>query len=128
MRQTESRYFLDSSAWLSYFFAENEELKGIIDGGSVLFTSVISLFEIKRKLIKEKIDMNKIHSTLSYIKEKSIIVRIEQDVCEKAAEISIKEKLHTTDSLIYTSSVINNCIFVTGDQDFKNIKEVLLIK
>ena len=128
MRQTESRYFLDSSAWLSYFFAENEELKGIIDSGSVLFTSVISLFEIKRKLIKEKIDMNKIHSILSYIKEKSIIVRIEQDVCEKAAEISIKEKLHTTDSLIYTSSVFNNCIFVTGDQDFKNIKEVLLIK
>ena len=128
MRQTESRYFLDSSAWLSYFFAENEELKSIIDSDSVLFTSVISLFEIKRKLIKEKIDINKIHSILSYIKEKSIIVRIEQDVCEKAAEISVKDKLHATDSLIYTASLVNNCIFVTGDQDFKNMKDVIIIK
>ena len=30
---------------------------------------------------------------LSYIKEKSIITKLEQDICEKAAEISLKKKL-----------------------------------
>ena len=128
MNPTESKYFLDSSAWLSYFFAENEEIKGIIDDNNMLFTSVISLFEIKRKLMRDKLDLNKISSILSYIKEKSIIARIEQDICEKAAEISIKEKLHAIDSIIYTASLVNNCIFVTGDKDFKNIGNAILIK
>ena len=64
---------------------------------------------------------------LSYIKEKSIITKLEQDICEKAAEISLKNKLHAIDSLIYTASLINNCILVTGDNHFKNLERVIII-
>ena len=39
--------FLDSSAWLSYFYAEGKEIKEYIESEDLLFTSVISLLEIK---------------------------------------------------------------------------------
>ena len=124
---TGSKYFLDSSAWLSYFFSENKEIKGIIDGTNVLFTSVISLFEIKRKLLRDRIEKDRVESIASFIKEKSIIARIDQDICEKAAEISIEEKIPAIDSLIYTSSLTNNTLFITGDSYFKNLEKVKLI-
>ena len=128
MNLTESKYFLDSSAWISYFFAENKEIKNIIDSQNIFLTSVISLFEIKRKLVKDKLDKYKISMILSYIKEKSIIAKLEQDICEKAADISLKNKLHAIDSLIYTASLINNCVLVTGDNHFRNLEKVIIIK
>ncbi len=128
MNQIDSKYFLDSSAWISYFFAQNREVKDIIDGSYSLFTSSISLFEIKRKLIRDRLDASKISAILSYIKEKSIIIKPEQNICEEAADISIKEKLHSIDSLIYISSQINNCILVIADNDFKNLKKVIVLK
>ena len=127
MNLTESKYFLDSSAWISYFFAENKEIKNIIDSQNIFLTSVISLFEIKRRLVRDELDKYKISMILSYIKERSIITKLEQDICEKAAEISLKNKLHAIDSLIYTTSLINNCILVTGDNHFKNLEKVIII-
>ena len=124
---TESNYFLDSSAWISYFFAENEEVKGIIDHNTVLFTSVVSIFEVKRKLLREKVEKIRVSGVLSFIKEKSIIAKLDQDVCEKAAEISLTHKLPAIDSLIYTSSLANNSILVTGDNHFKNLEKIKLI-
>ena len=128
MNPTESKYLLDASAWISYFFAENKEIKNIIDAPNILLTSVVSLFEIKRKLIRDKLEKHKISMILSYIREKSIITKLEQDICEKAAEISLKHRLHAIDSLIYTTSLINNCILVTGDNHFKNLEKVVMIK
>ena len=124
---TESRHFLDSSAWVSYFFAENEEIKGIVDNTNILLTSIISIFEIKRKLLRDNVENDRIIEILSFIKEKSIIIKIDQDICEKAAEISIKEKIPAIDSLIYTSSLTNNAILITGDSHFKRLEKVRVI-
>ena len=57
MKRTGSK-ILDSSAWLSYLFAENDEIKEVIDSNEMLYTSVISLFEIRRKLLREKISID----------------------------------------------------------------------
>lgn len=124
---TESRYFLDSSAWISYFFAENEGVKSIIDNNNVLFTSVISIFEVKRKLLRDKVEKIRVSGVLYFIKEKSIIAKLDQDVCEKAAEISLAHKIPAIDSLIYTSSLTNNSILVTEDRHFKDLEKVRLI-
>ncbi len=124
---TESRYFLDSSAWVSYFFAENEEIKSIVDNTNILFTPIISLFEIKRKLLRDNVENSRVIEILSFIKEKSIIIKIDQDICEKAAEISVKEKIPAIDSLIYTSSLANNAILITGDSHFKSLEKVRVI-
>ena len=128
MKMTVSRYLLDSSAWLSYFFAENNQIKEIIDGENFLFTSVISLFEIKKKLIKDKLVKEKIEKFINFIKEKSIILKLDINICEIASEISIKEELHAIDSLIYSTSILNKTKLITGDNDFRNKDNVILLK
>jgi len=125
---TVSRYLLDSSAWLSYFFAENNQIKEIIDGENFLFTPVISLFEIKKKLIKDKLVKEKIEKFINFIKEKSIILKLDINICEIASEISIKEELHAIDSLIYSTSILNKTKLITGDNDFRNKDNVILLK
>jgi len=128
MKMTVSRYLLDSSAWLSYFFAENNQIKEIIDGENFLFTPVISLFEIKKKLIKDKLVKEKIEKFINFIKEKSIILKLDINICEIASEISIKEELHAIDSLIYSTSILNKTKLITGDNDFRNKDNVILLK
>jgi len=125
---TVSRYLLDSSAWLSYFFAENNQIKEVIDGENFLFTSVISLFEIKKKLIKDKLIEEKIEKFINFIKEKSITLKLDINICESAAEISIKKGLHAIDSLIYSTSISNKTKLITGDNDFRNKDNVILFK
>ena len=127
MKEIESKYLIDSSVWLSYFFAENKKTEEIIESHSLLFTSVVSLFEIKRKLIKEKYSEDKVLEILMFIKEKSIVIKLDIKICEKAAEISIENKLPAIDSLIYTTSLVNDCKLVTGDNDFRGLKDVIII-
>ena len=127
MNPIESKYFLDSSAWISYFLAANEGIKNIVENPNALFTSVISIFEIKRKLLRDGLEESKIKSVLSYILEKSIIIKLDPAVCESAAEFSLKNKLPAIDSLIHSSSLSVNCILVTGDSRFKNLNRVMLI-
>ena len=127
MNLTESRYMLDSSTWISNFFAENKEIKTIIDAPNIHLTSIISLFEIKRKLMRDNLETKKMSTILSYIKERSIIAKLEQNICERAAEISLTYKLYAIDALVYTTSLINNCNLVTRDNNFQNLDKVIII-
>jgi len=122
-----SKIFIDSSVWLSYFFADSERAKELIESEEILFTSVISLFEIKRKLLKSKLDRNKINELIDYIKQRSVTIGLTLEICEKAAEISLTYKLSAIDSLIYTSSNINDSTLATSDYDFKEIRDVVII-
>ena len=124
---TDSRFF-DSSAWLSYLHAINEDLKSIIESDKLIFTSVISLFEIKNKLIKDKMEIVKIQRSIDFIKNRSLIIEIDSEIAEKAVEFSIKHKLHTADSLIYASCLINNSLLITLDNDFRGMINVLVIE
>lgn len=125
---TVSRYFLDSSIWIDYFLGEDSKIKEIIDSEHFLFTSVISLFELKKKIIKENIAKEKIEQFLSFMKERSIILKLDIQVCEYASELALKEKLHAMDALIYATSLLNKTTLVTKDNHFKNKEKVLLLK
>jgi len=128
MNTIESKIFLDSSAWLAYFLAENEEVKNIIDANNSLSTSIISLFEIKRKLLKEKYLQEKIATALKFIKTRSLIINLNEDITEQAANISVQEGLAAIDSLIYTSAQKNKSLLVTGDNDFRKLNDVKIIQ
>lgn len=119
--------FLDSSAWLSYFFAHNKEIKEIMESGSLLLSSVISVFEVKRKLILNKFREQDVKRIIDFMKERSIMIDLTKEICEEAVTISIKNKLHTVDSLIYASAFANNAELITGDPDFKGMKNVRIL-
>ncbi len=116
--------FLDSSAWLSYFYAENDEIKSIIESNIVLLASSISIFEIKNKLIKDKSEDIKIKKSIDFIKKRALIINVDEEIAEKAVDFSIKNKLYTVDALIYASCLINNSILITLDNDFRDLNSV----
>jgi PIN domain. len=124
MKKTDSK-LLDSSAWLSYFFGENERVKEIVESCSILYTQAISLFEIKRKFLK--MSTKKSDSALDFIKERSIILALDEEIAEKAAEVAHETDLHAIDSMIYTTALVAESTLTTLDFDFKGLDQVVIL-
>ena len=116
---------LDSSAWLE--FVINGAYKEIIESDIILFTSALSIFEIKKKLINKKYEEADAIKILNFIKERSIIINADKEIAERAVEISFKYNLATIDSIIYTSALSNNSGFITLDNDFRNLPKATII-
>jgi len=116
---------LDSSIWLSYLINGNHI--NIIETNEIFLLSVLSLFEIKRKILKYKIEKNKIIKMIEFVKKRSLIIPINDKISEKAAEISAEKNLPAIDSLIYSSAILNKSKLITLDNDFRGLKEVTLL-
>ena len=115
---------VDSSAWLSYYFAENRIIREIVEQGNLLITSSLSLFEIKKRLLSLKKEPKKF---LDFIKQRSQIVLVTATIAESAADFAIKKKLGAMDSLIFTTSHFHNAELITGDNDFRGLENVKII-
>ncbi|MBI2672020.1 PIN domain-containing protein [Candidatus Woesearchaeota archaeon] len=124
MKVTESK-LIDSSVWLAYFF--NGFYTEIIDSEEIFLLSVLSLFEIKNKLVKSNIEMLKIRKSIDLIKKKSLVINLNEETAEKAVEFSSKKGLAAIDSLIYTTAILNNAKLITMDNDFRNLDNVLIL-
>lgn len=119
---TDSELF-DSTIWLDYLIKGSFKEK--IEQEKVFSLSSFSLFEIKRRLLKIK-EMNKkeIEEKIAYIKNKSIIINLDERIAEKSAEIAEEKQLGAADALIYTTAILNNAILLTLDNDFRGLPNV----
>ena len=120
--------FLDSSAWLSYFYAENLSIKALIESHDFLLTSVLSIFEIQLKMLKDNKQPVKIKKSLEFIKKRGLILSLNEEIAGEAVEVSLKHKLSAMDSLIYTSALKNQAIFITLDNDFRGLKDAEILE
>ena len=118
---------LDSSVWIAYFIESNQKAIQLINSSEALLTSAVSLFEVKRKLINHGVPQEKLKISLEFIKQRSMVTDVNGELCEKAADVSLKYNLKSIDSIIYTSSQTNNATLVTCDSDFKNLPNVELL-
>jgi|SRR3989344_5443943 len=116
---------IDSSVWLSYFF--NGTYADVIDSEEIFLLSVLSLFEIKTKLIKSNLDSSKIIQSIDFIKKKSLIIPLDVEITEKAIDFAINNNLPTVDSLIYATAINNNSQLITLDNDFRDLSNVLIL-
>ena len=117
---------IDSSVWIAYI--TKKVYSEIIDSEDTLFLSVLSLFEIKKKLIKDKIPNVEIENNIKFVKEKSILIPVTTEITEKAVEISSEKEIPIIDSLIYATSLIHDAVLITLDNDFRNLKNVIILK
>jgi predicted nucleic acid-binding protein len=118
---------MDSSAWLSYLFATSKQVKKIIESNSMLYTSVISIFEIKRKLMRDGFEGD-LEAVLTFVEDRSIVINLDEDISRSAADFSIQHKLHAMDALIYASAKAMDSELVTADSDFENLSDVLIVQ
>ena len=116
---------IDSSVWLEYFF--NGSFKDIIEGNEMLFISSLSLFEIKKKLIKSGNLPKKVSESIEFVKERSLIISIGDEIAEYAADVSNQHNLGAVDALIYASAIKQNAILITLDNDFRGLNNVMIL-
>ena len=117
---------IDSSIWVDFLI--NSEYKEIIEQEEIFLLSTLSLFEIKKKLIKLKYKLPDIEKSLKYIKEKSNIIAPDKEICEEATDISIEKSIGTVDAIIYTTALKNNAKLITSDNDFRNLSNAQVLK
>jgi len=67
-------------------------------------------------------------NSLAFIKKKSFIISVNSELAESAAEISIQHSLGAVDALIYASALKNNAVLFTLDNDFRGLKNVVVLK
>ena len=122
-------FFMDSSAWIKYLLLGGEEIKQLVEGGeSLLFTSVLSIFEVHRHLVRLGKKEPELSGLVSFIEENSIIVPVSRDTALKASLNSIKYNLSSVDSMIFSSMGGAEETFITFDSDFKGLANVLLLR
>lgn len=117
---------IDSSIWIEYFIEGN--FKEIIESKDILNTCILSLFEIKRVFKKNKsLELKKIKENINFIKQKSILINVNESIVEKAVDIAIKNDISAMDSLIYTSALGNDLEFITLDNDFRGLDKAKVL-
>lgn len=122
---TDSELF-DSTIWLDYLIKGSFKEK--IEQEEIFALSSLSLFEIKRKLLKNKeLKKKGIEEKMSFIKSKSIIINIDEKIAEKASEIAEEKDLGAADALIYTTAILNNATLFTLDNDFRGFDKVKML-
>ena len=126
---TASKVFLDSSIWLGYFLGNIPETRDIVDSEeTTLFTSIISIHEIFKKLKKLGKSEKQVEQAIKLIEDNSIIVGLSKEIAISAATICEKYELHTIDSLIYSSAMETGTVFVTADKDFSKTPKTRLLQ
>jgi len=117
-------YIVDTYAWIAYFEGK-EEFKELIDGNE-LYTPSIVLAEVSRILKRKKVPKEKATRILSFIRERSLILSLDETNAIEAGETAEKEGLYLIDGIIY-SYVNEDTHLLTGDKHFKNKPFINLI-
>jgi predicted nucleic acid-binding protein len=113
---------------MAYFLATTEKVRNLIESDdSLLYTSVITLHEVKRKLLKMSYTPQQAEKTIQFIKENSVIIQVDDTIALESVRHCMKEKLHTIDAVIYETALQNKCTLMTADYDFKNLKNVEIV-
>ncbi len=123
-KTTDSK-LLDSTILIAYFIdGEHQET---IDSEETLYISLLSLFEVKRKLLEKKVPEKEVKEKSDFIKKRTIVLTLNNAIAEKAANISINHKVPAMDALIYVTALFNKKTLVTCDNDFRNLQGVQII-
>lgn len=117
--------FIDTSVWLDYFFKSKH--REVIDSAEIVLVSVLSIFEIRKKMYKDKIDAQKIEEVMSFLQKKSLIEPVTKEIAELAVQISLKYETPAVDALIYATAQKHKAHLFTCDNDFRRLPEVTIL-
>lgn len=120
---------LDTHAWIDYFSSETrkEQIKEIISE-KALFTSMLSLAEVKLWLLKKGLNEEKY---LMFIEENSRLISPDKEISLLAGRIkfdAVKKDFGMIDCLIYATALKFDLKVVTGDPHFEGLENAIYLK
>ncbi|MDO8556489.1 MAG: PIN domain-containing protein [Nanoarchaeota archaeon] len=122
---TQNFTLLDSCAWIAYLF-NAPIITQIINSGQPLAMSVLSFYEIYRKLQKLHYSEEDISVLLELIKAKNALtIPVDETIIRKA--FSYTKKLAMADAIIYASAQQKGFPLLTRDNDFRGLPNVQFI-
>ena len=128
------KYVIDSYAWIEYFMGTKagEKVKPIIEGLEEKITPTICLAEVYAKTAKVE-NEELAEKQRAFIKERCALAALDETIAVESARIDVtmKKKIKgwgLADSIVYATGLIKKAEIVTGDEHFKNLKNVIFIK
>lgn len=128
------KYVIDSYAWIEYFMGTitGEKVKPIIESQEEKITPTICLAEIYGKTMRVE-NWDLAEKQRIFIKEKSLLAPLDEAIALEAARVQNKMKKEIdgwglADSIVYATGLVKSAEFVTGDEHFKKLKNVVFIK
>ena len=117
----------DSSAWIEYFSGSElgKIVKNHIDSDETIYTSAVSILEIKNKYQREN---RKWKNQIEFITERSLIIDVDVNISLSGSDMRYKHGLHTIDAIIYASALSARSKLLTKDPDFKKLKNVIILE
>lgn len=117
----------DSWAWVEYFKGSKpgHHVRAMIESEELLATPAVCLAEIRTKYLVEGRDPGE---RLRFIKERTSIVAVDAAVAEMAADLKVRFRLHMLDALVLACAKSVKSELVTGDEHFRGIPGVTLLR
>lgn len=127
-----TKFVVDAYAWIEYFNASEKglKIKQIIENeDNEIFISAATFAEVISKFLRENKD---IHIAIEGLNTLAAVIEVSQEISISAGEIHYNEKKKNKefgmlDSFVVATAKLNNSKILTGDDDFKNFKEAVII-
>lgn len=118
---------VDSWAWIEYLKGSpaGEKSKEIIESGRQLLLSSINVSEIYLFLLRNK--PSEAERLIKFVLNTSFIIPLETATALRAAKIKHSHKIGLADAIVIATAEENKAEILTGDDDFKNMKNVIYI-
>jgi predicted nucleic acid-binding protein len=106
--------------------------KSLIENSEEKFTSTICLAEVYSKTLKVE-NQELAERQKAYIKEKSALVFLDETIAVESARLNVRMRKEIDGwglavSIVYATASVKKAEVVTGDEHFKQLKNVLFIK
>ena len=131
-QQTNTRFIVDSWAWIEYFDGSllGNKVKDYVENEkNVIFTSVLTIAEVMSKFLRKQLDPSEV---LNGINNLSRVLNVDTETAVLAGKLHAETKVRIkdfglSDAFILAASRIENTKIITGDLHFKSFPEVIFI-
>lgn len=119
---------IDSWAWIEFFKGSEagRDVKGYIDDDQDIIISTINLAEVYRWILRYY-NENVAEEKRRAMKERCILINVDEGIAINAAKIKHNLKWGLGDSIVYATAKRESSKVVTGDSDFKGMEDVIFL-
>ena len=118
---------VDSWAWIEYFKGSDagKKAKEVIESGEGIIISTINISEVYRFLLHNKPE--DAERLLKFMMNSSFVIPLDTNLAIQAAKIKNTHGMGLADAIVTATAEENKTPILTGDDNFKNMKNVIYI-
>jgi predicted nucleic acid-binding protein len=119
---------IDSWAWIEFFKGSKagKKVKNFIENSDIVVMSAITMAEVYRWFLRSYTEADA-EEARGVMREMCFTVPVSEEIAVDAARIKHRKKWGLGDSIIYATAKQEKAKVLTGDPDFKGVKDVVFI-